>query len=198
MVVPRPSTYFSEALISAQFLTAGSLRCPVGVNIPSLVASRSFHFARAKHALGEQGVAQVEARARKLGVVWDGWGLVSKARCLCRKPLYLVTTPRSSFCPQMWPAGSQSTGPMTAASSTPSASSSGTRGAMASCCQPRRSSPRPRRRGWPFGPSWSTHCIIPTDRTAEGRARGVVFFSEAWAPPETQVMDPFPISALTP
>ena len=63
MVVPRPSTYFSEALISAQLLTAGSLRCPVGVNIPSLVASRSFHFARAEHALGEQGVAQVEARA---------------------------------------------------------------------------------------------------------------------------------------
>uniref|UniRef100_A0A4W2CYM2 Carboxypeptidase A5 n=1 Tax=Bos indicus x Bos taurus TaxID=30522 RepID=A0A4W2CYM2_BOBOX len=98
----------------------------------------------------------------------------------------------------MWPAGSQLTGPMTVASSTPSASSSGTRGATASCCQPRRSSPRPRRHGWPFGPSWSTHCIIPTDRTAEGRARGVVFFSEAWAPPETQVMDPFPIPALTP
>ncbi|KAB0375547.1 carboxypeptidase A5 isoform X1 [Muntiacus reevesi] len=98
----------------------------------------------------------------------------------------------------MWPAGSQLTGPMTVASSTPSASSSGTQGAMASCCPPRRSSPRPRRRGWPFGPSWRTHCIIPTDSTAEGRARGVVFFSKAWAPPETQVMDPFPIPALTP
>ncbi|XP_045421448.1 carboxypeptidase A5 isoform X2 [Lemur catta] len=49
-----------------------------------------------------------------------------------------------------WPAGSPSTGPMTAASNMPSASSSGTRGAMASCCQPHRSSPRPRRRGWRF------------------------------------------------
>ncbi|XP_046952798.1 carboxypeptidase A5 isoform X2 [Lynx rufus] len=56
----------------------------------------------------------------------------------------------------MWPAGSLSTGPMTMASSSPSPSSSGTRGAMASCCRPRRSSPRPRRRGWRFGPSWST------------------------------------------
>uniref|UniRef100_A0A673SU52 Carboxypeptidase A5 n=1 Tax=Suricata suricatta TaxID=37032 RepID=A0A673SU52_SURSU len=56
----------------------------------------------------------------------------------------------------MWPAGSPSTGPMTTASSTPLPSSSGTPGAMASCCRPPRSSPRPRRRGWHFGPSWST------------------------------------------
>nr|XP_012644681.1 carboxypeptidase A5 isoform X4 [Microcebus murinus] len=49
-----------------------------------------------------------------------------------------------------WPAGSPSTGPTTAASSMPSASSSGTRGTLASCCQPRRSSPQPRRRGWRF------------------------------------------------
>uniref|UniRef100_A0ABI7WNT4 Peptidase M14 domain-containing protein n=1 Tax=Felis catus TaxID=9685 RepID=A0ABI7WNT4_FELCA len=56
----------------------------------------------------------------------------------------------------MWPAGSLSTGPMTMASSSPSPLSSGTRGAMASCCRPPRSSPRPRRRGWHFGPSWST------------------------------------------
>uniref|UniRef100_A0A2I2ZBL0 Carboxypeptidase A5 n=1 Tax=Gorilla gorilla gorilla TaxID=9595 RepID=A0A2I2ZBL0_GORGO len=56
----------------------------------------------------------------------------------------------------MWPVGSPSTGPTTVASSTPSALSSGTLGSMASCCQPHRSSPRPRRRGWRFGPSWST------------------------------------------
>ncbi|EAW83757.1 carboxypeptidase A5 [Homo sapiens] len=56
----------------------------------------------------------------------------------------------------MWPVGSPSTGPMTVASSTPSALSSGTLGSMASCCRPHRSSPRPRRRGWRFGPSWST------------------------------------------
>uniref|UniRef100_A0A8C0S0I2 Carboxypeptidase A2 n=1 Tax=Canis lupus familiaris TaxID=9615 RepID=A0A8C0S0I2_CANLF len=48
------------------------------------------------------------------------------------------------------------TGPTARASSTPSPSSSGTRGATASCCRPLRSSPRPRRRGWRFGPSWST------------------------------------------
>ncbi|XP_055248253.1 carboxypeptidase A5 isoform X2 [Gorilla gorilla gorilla] len=57
----------------------------------------------------------------------------------------------------MWPVGSPSTGPTTVASSMPSALSSGTLGSMASCCQPHRSSPRPRRRGWRFGPSWSTH-----------------------------------------
>ncbi|XP_021567319.1 carboxypeptidase A5 isoform X2 [Carlito syrichta] len=51
------------------------------------------------------------------------------------------------------PAGSPWTGPTTAASSTPLASSSGTPGSMASCCLPPRSSPRPRRRGWPSGPS---------------------------------------------
>ncbi|XP_015424358.1 PREDICTED: carboxypeptidase A5 isoform X2 [Myotis davidii] len=53
----------------------------------------------------------------------------------------------------MWPVGSPSTGPMTVASNTPSASSSGTLGAMVSCYRPHRSSPRPRRRGWQFGPS---------------------------------------------
>ncbi|XP_029089509.1 carboxypeptidase A5 [Monodon monoceros] len=98
----------------------------------------------------------------------------------------------------MWPVGSLSTGPMTVASSNPSPSSSVTRGTMASCCQPHRLSPQPRRRGWPFGPSWSTRLITPTDNTAEGRARGFVFFPKAWAPPETQVMDPFPTPALTP
>ncbi|XP_054353272.1 carboxypeptidase A5 isoform X9 [Pongo pygmaeus] len=56
----------------------------------------------------------------------------------------------------MWPVGSPSTGPTTVASSTPSALSSGTLGTMASCCRPHRSSPRPRRHGWRFGPSWST------------------------------------------
>lgn len=100
MVVPRPSTHFSEALISAQLLTAGSLRCPVGVNIPSLVASRSFHFARAEHALGEQGVARVEARARKLGVVWDGWGFglqgtlsLQEASVPCDHTLFFLLSP---------------------------------------------------------------------------------------------------------
>ncbi|XP_014397307.1 PREDICTED: carboxypeptidase A5 isoform X2 [Myotis brandtii] len=53
----------------------------------------------------------------------------------------------------MWPVGSPWTGPMTVASSTPSALSSGTLGATASCYRPHRSSPRPRRRGWRFGPS---------------------------------------------
>ncbi|XP_003261382.1 carboxypeptidase A5 isoform X2 [Nomascus leucogenys] len=56
----------------------------------------------------------------------------------------------------MWPVGSPSTGPMTVASSMPSALSSGILGTMASCCRPHRSSPRPRRHGWRFGPSWST------------------------------------------
>ena len=155
---------------------AGSLRCPLGIHIPSLVASRSFHFARAEPALGEQGVAQVEAWARKLGVVWDEWGFglqgtlsLQEASVPCDHTLFFLLGGISlPFCPQMWPAGSQLTGPMTVASSTPSASSSGTQGAMASCCQPRRSSPRPRRRGWPFGPSWSTRCIIPTDRLRRG------------------------------
>ncbi|KAM6201029.1 carboxypeptidase A5-like [Rhynchocyon petersi] len=49
----------------------------------------------------------------------------------------------------MWPAASPLTGPMTVASSMPSALSSVTLGTMASCCQPHRSSPPPRRRGWP-------------------------------------------------
>uniref|UniRef100_A0A2K6NY28 Carboxypeptidase A5 n=1 Tax=Rhinopithecus roxellana TaxID=61622 RepID=A0A2K6NY28_RHIRO len=56
----------------------------------------------------------------------------------------------------MWPVGSPLTGPTTVASSMPSALSSGTLGAMASCCLPHKSSPRPRRRGWRSGPSWST------------------------------------------
>ncbi|KAM8818468.1 carboxypeptidase A5 isoform 2-T2 [Rhynchonycteris naso] len=51
----------------------------------------------------------------------------------------------------MWPVGSLSTGPMTMGSNTPSALSSGTQGTTASCCQPHKSSPRPRRRGWQFG-----------------------------------------------
>ncbi|XP_030788700.1 carboxypeptidase A5 isoform X2 [Rhinopithecus roxellana] len=58
--------------------------------------------------------------------------------------------------PSMWPVGSPLTGPTTVASSMPSALSSGTLGAMASCCLPHKSSPRPRRRGWRSGPSWST------------------------------------------
>ncbi|XP_011943455.1 PREDICTED: carboxypeptidase A5 isoform X3 [Cercocebus atys] len=58
--------------------------------------------------------------------------------------------------PSMWPVGSPLTGPTTVASSMPSALSSGTLGAMASCCPPHKSSPRPRRRGWRSGPSWST------------------------------------------
>uniref|UniRef100_A0A2K5VR91 Carboxypeptidase A5 n=1 Tax=Macaca fascicularis TaxID=9541 RepID=A0A2K5VR91_MACFA len=56
----------------------------------------------------------------------------------------------------MWPVGSPLTGPTTVASSMPSALSSGTLGAMASCCPPHKSSPRPRRHGWRSGPSWST------------------------------------------
>ncbi|XP_069443075.1 carboxypeptidase A1 isoform X2 [Ovis canadensis] len=56
----------------------------------------------------------------------------------------------------VWPVEAALTGPTTKASSTPSPLNSGTRGATASCCQPPRSSPRPRRRGWGFWPSWST------------------------------------------
>ncbi|XP_020039390.1 carboxypeptidase A5 isoform X2 [Castor canadensis] len=63
--------------------------------------------------------------------------------------------PVSNYEELMWPVGSPWTGPMTLASSMPSASSSETLDTMASCCQPRRSSPRPRRHGWPYGPSWS-------------------------------------------
>ncbi|XP_055464170.1 carboxypeptidase A5 [Psammomys obesus] len=51
------------------------------------------------------------------------------------------------------PAGLRWTGLMTAASSMPSASSSGTLDNTASCCPPHRLSPQPRRRGWPYGPS---------------------------------------------
>ncbi|XP_058385952.1 carboxypeptidase A5 isoform X2 [Diceros bicornis minor] len=82
----------------------------------------------------------------------------------------------------MWPAGSPWTGPTTAASSTPSALSSGTRGAMASCCRPPRSSPRPRRHGWRFGPSWSTPRITPTSNITEGRAGGFVLLPKAQGP----------------
>ncbi|XP_037021741.2 carboxypeptidase A5 isoform X2 [Artibeus jamaicensis] len=81
----------------------------------------------------------------------------------------------------MWPVGSPSTGPMTVASSTPSALSSGTQGAMASCCQPPRSSPRPRRRGWPSGPSWSTLWITPTSSRATCRAGAPILFCKASA-----------------
>ncbi|XP_012669178.1 carboxypeptidase A5 isoform X3 [Otolemur garnettii] len=49
-----------------------------------------------------------------------------------------------------WPVGSLLTGPMTVVSSMHSALNSGTRGAMASCCRPHRSSLQPRRRGWQF------------------------------------------------
>ncbi|XP_027805956.2 carboxypeptidase A5 [Marmota flaviventris] len=49
-----------------------------------------------------------------------------------------------------WPVGSLWTGPTTMALSMPSVSSSGTQGAMVFCCQPHRSSPRPRRRGWQY------------------------------------------------
>ncbi|KAM6152623.1 carboxypeptidase A5 isoform 2-T2 [Erethizon dorsatum] len=52
----------------------------------------------------------------------------------------------------MWPVESPWTGPMTMASSMLLPLSSGTQGAMASCCQLHRSSPRPRRRGWRCGP----------------------------------------------
>ncbi|XP_059251599.1 carboxypeptidase A5 isoform X2 [Mustela nigripes] len=90
----------------------------------------------------------------------------------------------------MWPAGSLWTGPTTVASSTPSPSSSGTRGATASCCRPPRSSPRPRRRGWRSGPSWSTPCSTPTSNSAEGRAGARTPFPKAGAPPEPQVIDP--------
>ncbi|XP_012891874.1 PREDICTED: carboxypeptidase A5 isoform X2 [Dipodomys ordii] len=48
----------------------------------------------------------------------------------------------------MWPVESPWTGLMTVALNMPSASSSGTQGAMASCCQLHRSSPQPRRCGW--------------------------------------------------
>ncbi|XP_021046589.1 carboxypeptidase A5 isoform X2 [Mus pahari] len=51
------------------------------------------------------------------------------------------------------PVGSRWTGLMTVASSMPSASSSGTLDNMASCCQPHRSSPQPRRHGWHYRPS---------------------------------------------
>ncbi|XP_014640298.1 PREDICTED: carboxypeptidase A5 isoform X2 [Ceratotherium simum simum] len=82
----------------------------------------------------------------------------------------------------MWPAGSPWTGPTTAASSTPSALSSGTPGAMASCCRPPRLSPRPRRHGWRFGPSWSTPRITPTSNITEGRAGGFVLLPKAQGP----------------
>ncbi|XP_026248593.1 carboxypeptidase A5 [Urocitellus parryii] len=49
-----------------------------------------------------------------------------------------------------WPVGSLWTGPTTMALSMPSVSSSGTQGAMVFCCQPHRSSPQPRRRGWQY------------------------------------------------
>ncbi|XP_028618469.1 carboxypeptidase A5 isoform X2 [Grammomys surdaster] len=51
------------------------------------------------------------------------------------------------------PVGSQWTGLMTVASSMPSASSSGTLDNTASCCQPHRLFPQPRRHGWHYGPS---------------------------------------------
>uniref|UniRef100_A0A8C6R9B1 Carboxypeptidase A5 n=1 Tax=Nannospalax galili TaxID=1026970 RepID=A0A8C6R9B1_NANGA len=51
------------------------------------------------------------------------------------------------------PVGSWWTGPMTMVSSMPSVSSSGTLDTMASCCQPHRSFPRPRRPGWRYRPS---------------------------------------------
>nr|KAF6469189.1 carboxypeptidase A5 [Molossus molossus] len=70
----------------------------------------------------------------------------------CTRSTGCSTLTAASAPPSTWPVGSPSTGPMTAASSTPSALSSGTLGSMASCCQPHRSSPRPRRRGWQFGP----------------------------------------------
>ncbi|XP_016812393.1 carboxypeptidase A5 isoform X3 [Pan troglodytes] len=74
----------------------------------------------------------------------------------CIRSMGSSTFLAASAPPSMWPVGSPSTGPTTVASSTPSALSSGTLGSMASCCRPHRSSPQPRRRGWRFGPSWST------------------------------------------
>ncbi|XP_054416618.1 carboxypeptidase A5 isoform X3 [Pongo abelii] len=74
----------------------------------------------------------------------------------CIRSMGSSTFLAASAPPSMWPVGSPSTGPTTVASSTPSALSSGTLGTMASCCRPHRSSPRPRRHGWRFGPSWST------------------------------------------
>ncbi|XP_015443803.1 carboxypeptidase A5 isoform X1 [Pteropus alecto] len=98
-----------------------------------------------------------------------------------------------------WPVGSLSTGPTTVASSTPSALSSGTPGAMASCCRPHRSSPRPRRRGWQFGPSWSTPGITPTSNTTREEHEGSSTSSRPGAPPEPQVILPPPHTpALTP
>lgn len=109
----------------------------------------SLKVCRAKNGLGKQGEAQVKAWVGRLGGSEVGWDLASKLT-------FLVASFRGismPFCIQMWPVGSLSTGPMTVASSTASALSSGTLGAMASCYRPRRSSPRPRRCGWQFGPS---------------------------------------------
>ncbi|XP_008511048.1 carboxypeptidase A5 isoform X1 [Equus przewalskii] len=97
----------------------------------------------------------------------------------------------------MWPAGSPWTGPMTTVSSTPSASSSGILGTMASCCRPHRSSLRPRRRGWRFGPSWSTLRTTPTSNATD--REGLSSSPRPGVPPETQVMhSPAHPPALTP
>lgn len=70
----------------------------------SLVASRSFLFAGTEHALSGQGVAQIEAWARKLGVVWGGWGFgpqgplsTQDASVPCGHTLFFL--PGSFLCP---------------------------------------------------------------------------------------------------
>ncbi|XP_037692080.1 carboxypeptidase A5 isoform X2 [Choloepus didactylus] len=73
-----------------------------------------------------------------------------------------------------WPVGSLLTGPTTVASSMPSALSSGIPGTTASSCRPPRSSPRPRRRGWRFRPSWSTLTRTPMSNTIPAQSRRIL------------------------
>lgn len=154
---PEIGSCFFAASVNAQLPMPGLLGCSWKGKVLSLVASKSFLFAGAENGLGGPRLSPGSGSFACSGVdgVWPPGPTFHSGylRTLWPQPGLPLGGVSFPFGPQMWPAGSPSTGPMTAASSMPSASSSGTPGAMASCCRPQRSSPRPRRCGWPFRPS---------------------------------------------